>query len=242
MTSRRRVGFTIIEVMLFLGIGGLLVMGILVGAGTSLSRQRYKDSVATFQSDIQQLFEDAVAVQNGRQDSGDASCTGSAGASQCVILGGLMVINGSTIQRYRVIGDDLRSDSSSDDLTALRARNPRVSQQDMSTSEIRWGATAYTPGGSTTQLNILVLRSPRSGATFTFTRQQAIGVTASGAVRNLIPASGSTNMDSRTICVNPSGWTTTERLAVVIGPSANSASAIDVKSNEMLQQDGATQC
>lgn len=45
MLERNRYGFTIIEVMIFLAISGLLVIGLLAGTSASISRQRYNDSV-----------------------------------------------------------------------------------------------------------------------------------------------------------------------------------------------------
>ena len=40
-----RKGFTIIEVMLFLALSGLLLVGVLGGLGDNISRQRYNDAV-----------------------------------------------------------------------------------------------------------------------------------------------------------------------------------------------------
>lgn len=66
--SSSRSGFTVIEVMLFLAISGLMFAGLLAGAGSSIARQRYKDSVQDFTEFIRGVYSSALAVENFRQE------------------------------------------------------------------------------------------------------------------------------------------------------------------------------
>ena len=92
--------FTIIEVILVLGISGLMLATMLVGWNASIEKQRYNDSVNTFKSDIQSVFSD-VENQTNDKDSTKIKCDTSGtnisilkdnsgnltGSSNCVILG-----------------------------------------------------------------------------------------------------------------------------------------------------------
>lgn len=102
-------GFTIIETMLVLSISGLLTVGLMVGWSTNLNRQRYEDSVNTFKSDIQQVFNAVENPTNERVnnvncvDSGDnislsQNGQGKArGTTNCVILGKMIVLGDSDV-------------------------------------------------------------------------------------------------------------------------------------------------
>jgi type II secretory pathway pseudopilin PulG len=59
-------GFTVIEVMLFLAVTGALAVGILVGAGVSIGQQRYRDSVNSLKSTIQDRYNQTTNVVNSR--------------------------------------------------------------------------------------------------------------------------------------------------------------------------------
>lgn len=59
--SRKALGFTIVEVLMFLAITGLLLTGMLVGTGANLARERYNDGVATVEEFLAQQF---MLVQN----------------------------------------------------------------------------------------------------------------------------------------------------------------------------------
>ena len=50
--------FTIIEVMLVLGVSGLMIATMLIGWNANIEKQRYNDSVNTFKSDLQSVFSD----------------------------------------------------------------------------------------------------------------------------------------------------------------------------------------
>jgi len=57
-------GFTIIEVMLFLAVTGVLAAGILASVGSTLGLQRYRDAVDGFSSYIQGQYGQTISVRN----------------------------------------------------------------------------------------------------------------------------------------------------------------------------------
>ena len=131
-----RVGFTIIEVMLFLALTGLLLSGVIVGLGNNLSRQRYNDAVEDVADILQDQYSFVSDIRiNTRTKAQDSSCyalvasdiTGGDAASyfnsvaasksksisyrgrtNCVVYGAVVVINGkkNTIQTTELIGRD----------------------------------------------------------------------------------------------------------------------------------------
>ena len=60
-----RRGFTIIEVMLFLALTGLLLVGILGGLGGNIARQRYNDAV----QDLANILRDQYSFVSDTQIS-----------------------------------------------------------------------------------------------------------------------------------------------------------------------------
>jgi prepilin-type N-terminal cleavage/methylation domain-containing protein len=56
-------GFTIIEVMIFLAISGLLLVGVLIGTGTTIARQRYNDAVQSFAEFLRQQYSFVINPQ-----------------------------------------------------------------------------------------------------------------------------------------------------------------------------------
>ena len=92
--------FTIIEVMLVLGVSGLMIATMLIGWNANIEKQRYNDSVNTFKSDLQSVFSDVENQSNekgntrikcndtGRNISITRDNSGSqTGSSNCVVLG-----------------------------------------------------------------------------------------------------------------------------------------------------------
>ena len=71
MKKGRVRGFTIIEVMLFLALTGLMLVGALVGLGTNLARQRYKDSVQDVVMMIRNQYDYVTRVQIDKRDNSD---------------------------------------------------------------------------------------------------------------------------------------------------------------------------
>lgn len=66
--NRTKQAFTIIEVIMFVAITGLMLAGALMGAGTVISRQRYNDSVQDFTEFLRRTYSSALAIENSRTD------------------------------------------------------------------------------------------------------------------------------------------------------------------------------
>ena len=119
--------------MLFLGITGLLIMGVLVGAGTSINIQRYRDSVSSLQSVLQQQFSDVINVSN--DSAGDRACYGDSsirarGQSDCVILGKFITTaDGRQLAIKSVIGyiPPAGLSVTTDDINALQQYSAQIS-------------------------------------------------------------------------------------------------------------------
>ncbi len=70
-------GFTIIEVMLFLALSGLLLVGILGGLGGNIARQRYNDAVQDTVNMLRDQYSFVTDTEISiRHNKNDASCYG----------------------------------------------------------------------------------------------------------------------------------------------------------------------
>lgn len=185
MGTNTQSGFTFIEVMLFLAVTGLLAMGILVGSGAAINQQRYRDSVNTLKSYIQQQYSDVTSVTNSRNASwqcnsnGVISDTGGPageprGRSDCVMLGRFVTIDASgkqltssSVSAYRVVGVA----TATSDISELKNYRLAASPINQDETEISWGAQVVNQNNTAPlPLSILIVRSPLSGSVFTFTQ------------------------------------------------------------------------
>lgn len=111
-------GFTIIEVMLFLALTGFLLAGILVGAGSSIANQRYKDAIQDSVDAIRKAYSFVADTQIELRDGSDActSLVGNAasmvggevgrGRTSCAVYGAVITIKKDTIQTTTLVGKD----------------------------------------------------------------------------------------------------------------------------------------
>jgi hypothetical protein len=231
-------GFTIIEVMLFLGVTGLLAVGILVGSGLAIGQQRYRDSVNSLKSFIQDQYSETSNVINSR--AGNWACNGAGtidetvvgggqarGTSECVMLGRLVTVNetGMEMAVSNIVGyQNAGAVPAANDISELVDNySIGVSPIDQLTEQIRWGAQIVKPKTDVPMpMSILIVRSPLSGAVLTFTSE--------GIVTN--PKAIITNenlQQARDICVsaNP-GTFVGRRLEVRIEPFAANQGAIQI--------------
>lgn len=247
MRSESQAGFTVIEVMLFVAISGLMMAGLLIGTGTSIARQRYKDSVTTLHSNVQQVYEEVAAPHNDRV-AAVSGCGGSvvAGASDCVLLGKLLVLNKDDMTYYDVIGTEpARSTTNSNEDVLLQSYQPRVMQNDAAAvrqAKLEWGASVRlreTP--NELPISMLVLRSPESGFMYSYTVGRDMSIAREGEpLSTMVKAS---NKVQRTICVESVDvFSKGEKMALRVRENASSATAIEIISNQRLSDEGSAQC
>jgi type II secretory pathway pseudopilin PulG len=67
-------GFTLIEVLLFLAVSTLIIVALMTGIGTTVARQRYNDSVQDLVQYLRKQYADVITTANSRGMS-DATCT-----------------------------------------------------------------------------------------------------------------------------------------------------------------------
>lgn len=97
MGTHKHNGFTVIEVMLFLAITGLLIAGVMVGARNNINSQRYRDTVEQFRNVIQGQYDRVYSLTNSdaNVDTGSQNpCAQSAaesnkhrGTTNCLYVG-----------------------------------------------------------------------------------------------------------------------------------------------------------
>jgi len=262
MGIRATGGFTIIETMLFLGISGLLIVGMLATTGASINIQRYHDAVETFKTTLQNQYSELASVQNDRDNSWSCnslaqSQTGGSeirGQSDCVLLGRYVTVVDDTISAYSVLGrPSTNQTTAGNDIQNLAANYElNISTVTQDSSKLEWGTRiAWPTAGSgahtpTTPRSIAVLfvRSPDSGQIYTFTSdavpdtptpQTLAAMLISG---NAIPGQG-----QRTICIDSNGLFVTADFSVFINQYATGPSSIESRSNDFIKSiGGTTQC
>jgi type II secretory pathway pseudopilin PulG len=224
-------GFTIIETMLFLGVSGVLIVGILVGAGSSINSQRYKESVRSLQAMLQRQFSEASNVVS---EAGSKPCiiagvstSNPRGQSECVILGRYITTadGGRSFLIKSVTGEEFSSSVSTNDVAALSNYNLRTSTAIGDSYSVEWGSTLVKPGtNDDLNFSMLILRSPISGVIRTF-----IDPTNSiheNDIKNLIKSEAlkqSVKLCLKSDIISSGGG----RSAVLINANASSSSAIE---------------
>lgn len=234
MGTRLQQGFTIIEISLFVAISGLLAIALLGGWSLTINSQRYKDSVDTLQSYIQQQYDLVYNVENGRDN--DLDCTtdskvqdGSTprGQSNCVVLGRYVRLsNGTELTSSAVVGAEPSTLAGANDNAVLAEYKPRVVTQQINLSEnaltIPWQAIAVGRGGDTTlDLALVILRSPTSGIVHTYIAPSL------DTDLEAVPNAG--NEKEQYFCVKPDSIVQGGRQAVYIPRYAAGANAIETK-------------
>lgn len=235
-------GFTIIEVMLFLAVTGLLAIGILAGSGVAIGQQRYRDSVNSMKSLLQEQYNQTSNTVNSRP--GDEACSNAVvveppasvpspqarGTSDCLIMGKLVVVgaDGKQLTASSVIGyrTSDTADVEATDIAELTTNYVLgVSPDGQLNDTVEWDARIVEPKSTTAfPVSILVIRSPLGGSVMTFVRE--------GVQTNLNSViSGGITTENTDLCVDASlGSFVGKRLAVRVNAYATAASAIEIPS------------
>ena len=102
----KRQGFTIIEVLLFLAISGMLLAGLLIGIGDNIARQRYNEAVEDLADVLRSQYAYTTDVQISTRGVDDGVCYG--------LISDDIVTDGDTaeeIQRYFASIEESKSES-----------------------------------------------------------------------------------------------------------------------------------
>ena len=200
MNKIRQQGFTIVEVLLFVSISGLLIATLTVGWTANLNTQRYKDSVTTLQSFLQQQYNLVYNVENTRDSS--LTCNGATGkvisggvgnsraTTNCVLLGRYITVKhtsqGTELQVAAITGRDLESilPVPDNDVKAFQEVNAQRLTTDIGLSEsqftVPWGAEVVTdtmtdPTTPSQDWAIVIIRSPLGGTVHTYVKKTTGG-------------------------------------------------------------------
>lgn len=232
--KQKRNGFTLVEVMLFLAVSGLLMLGVFGMTQTSIRAQRYNDSVQNFAEFLRRVYsavENPQGIGNGRSEY--------AIYGKLVTFGESYDTTGAEIKDkqkffvYDVVGS---SDGigSGDVATMLRAVNANVvmtvkeGSQDVASPagivesyEPTWGAAIDKSGvsnnGKLFTGSLLVVRHSRSGTISTLFSNEVVQVNDTlrrystnvnnDAVKNLL-LNKLDSFSTRQVdfCVNPTGY------------------------------------
>ena len=176
-------GFTLIEIVLFLGVTAALFIGITVGMQTSIARQRYDDAIQNFFEFMRSIYSQV----SNPQSAGSGNSLDNAIYGKLVVFGENYDLTGSRITdstthpifTYDVVGKAVGSqDVSSGDISQLLASlgaNPFIITKNTSGQitkanlaapekyETRWQTDILNTGGSQFIGSILVVRHPRAG-------------------------------------------------------------------------------
>ena len=232
MRTYKQSGFTIIELMLFLAITGALTVGILVGSSSAIGRQRYRDSVTSFKGHVQEQYGQIANVVNSEVNNLVCTQSGNTvqledesqqprGTSDCLLMGRFLLIEGTSITTYNLIGQPIPGASGGDDTTTLSSYALAI--QAPETYDISWGARIVNPQSTDDSLaSVLIVRSPLSGSILTYVQDGDYRVN----IRDML---NDTNMEPKDFCVDSgAGPVVGKRLAVRINARAANQSAIEI--------------
>ena len=187
MEKRKRLGFTLIEVSLFLAVTGLLFVGIALGTQNSINQQRSYDSIQSFAEFLRSIYSEVANPQS----IGD-------GRSEQAIYGKIVTFGESKnlldesnakkeIFAYDVVGNvdsDFSTSNILDQLVAAKA-NVVVAGSDgnavragiIEEYTLKWQAKLEGIENNTDfKGTLLIVRHPRSGTINTLYRTGAIAV------------------------------------------------------------------
>ncbi|MGI9339469.1 MAG: type II secretion system protein [Psychrobacter sp.] len=250
-SSQYRRGFTIIEVVLFLAITGLMLAGILASVGAGVNGKRYTEAVDSFQDFLISQFDQTDNVANtANADSTTVQCrldTSSkpVGTTDCSVVGRLVTSSDGKIVQATPLyaGADVTDPNFSelekpaDLLTALElytvSGNPDSESYDM-----RWETSLRSENGSSAQpFTIMIVRLPYAKGSISYISEQAINSDAPGKIGEYI---GQVTNDSiakkqLALCVDPNGLQLASPVGIVV-ENAGSGGASSIQRKGSLCQ------
>lgn len=176
-------GFTMIEVILFLAITALMMIGVLVGVNGMINRQRYDDASAAFLDYMQSQYNLVDNVRNNRPankscNSGgiSSSADGGRGTSDCTIAGRLVEsTDGKNITSRPIYAVAEPPDTAVTEADILDGLNLKEAPGSLAVDDddftLGWQTKLYTDRDNkdtSRQFAVLIVRLPTNGLTRTY--------------------------------------------------------------------------
>lgn len=219
---KKRRGFTIIEVSLFLAVTATLFVGVIIGTQNSISRQRAADAVNGFVDFLKNVYSEVSNPQSSGKGNSDQAIYG-----RLISFGEQMGIgtdeSGNTVANegrrgiyvYDVLGkiddsnasgDSLQTELASLDVTVYAEHETKSGSLTGKTLSLAGEVESYYPrwqseiesvdGSDPIKAAILIVRHPRSGTINTLVFNTNLGInkaTAEWGEKQCIMESGGTN-------------------------------------------------
>lgn len=182
MGAREHKGFTIVEVMLVLGVMGVVMAFMLIGLGTQLNRHRYQDAVSSLVGYMQSQY-DLVANVNNSRKAVDANLEGCstdgdvAGTSSCTIVGRIIhagTVSGTDVNvinaGWVVAKTDIATLPSGLTGQAILQQSQLVESSTEEPYDVRWGTRLIksTSNSQPLAFSMLIVRLPTTGVVSTY--------------------------------------------------------------------------
>lgn len=230
---RRRRGFTLVEVSLFLAITAAIFVGVVAGTQSSIFQQRYNDAVQSFVDFLRNNYSQVMNVQSDGK-----------GNSDYVIYGRIISFGNGEDDRvisYSVIGDDdarkggeeslLYQLASTGALTGGYVKNGEFQGAGLTETYIpKWGSRIQIKEGSGFKLfegAIMIVRHPETGSIYTYATENTSYEEGDSITEDSFVVNGTTRVDTLDLCVNPNGETNSNfRKDVRIVKDAKNASGV----------------
>lgn len=229
---KQQSGFTIIELVLFVAISGVMAAALLIGTGIAIQRQQYRDSVQSYVSFLRGQYDRVVSVQNDRLSgqscpiSGSDAATSARGQSNCIILGRYIATVGETGSA------DGRLYSARSVYGLETDGGWQYAMGEVDTEyELSWSARTRFSGqaADSAHIAILMYRDPDSGSIVIRSNPGRYGVEDIGNFfvgQTDLGLVGDAQFAAREVCVYDTGWMVGERQSVFLGYRAGSGDAI----------------
>ena len=194
--SKKRRGFTMIEVSLFLVMTGVIFVGIVMGTQNSIFQQRYNDAVQSFADFLQNNYSQTTNVQSD-----------GTGTSDYLIYGRLISFGNDKVVSYSVIGENKDFGSDGSALSQLIGASAMVGKSESGGQLIgltetyvpKWGSKIQTKAGDTFTGAILIVRHPETGSVHTYVTDNHVN---EGEAISSVGFGEPMQLD---LCVNPNG-------------------------------------
>ena len=232
--GREHGGFTIIEVILFLAISGMMITAVLIGVGASLNYQRYNDALNSFSDFVKGQYNLTDNVRNNRSADVDYTsvCRSGLGgsnnaegtSSNCTLVGRYIYStnNGTQVVSRPLIATAQADENATDIGSILNSMKLVVPPAAMNTDDedytLAWQTTVRSAKNQEPQFSMLIVRL-ESGVIQTFANSAVV------AADNLSEFWSGTQ-ESVVLCVMPEGLVGANPSGITVSSRAVTSSGV----------------